>query len=99
MLSFGIYPCAILLHFLIVGHWSAAGFDAPPRFLMALPIIWALCRFELKAIKWAYPAAIFGSWIALAEASYQILFKHQQYAMTYFTWPSNFGDLVLVLGI
>jgi O-antigen ligase len=96
---FAIYPSSILLHYLVVGYWSTPGFDAPARFLMAVPIIMILFGFEIKGLNFAYLTAIFGAWIALAEACYQIVVKNQQYAMTYFTWPSNFGDLILVLGI
>jgi len=99
ILCFGVYPSSIIIHYLFIGDWNAAGFDAPSRFLMAIPITWTLFKFQLKNLNLAYMAAIFGSWIALAEACYQIVFLHQQYAMTYFTWPSNFGCMVLVLGI
>jgi O-antigen ligase len=90
---------AIFLSQLYHGNFGLRHYDAPSRFLLAIPIYLALRNTDIRTISWLQYGLPLGAITALLAT----LLMHDHYAETLrastsFLHPIYFGDLALMLG-
>lgn len=88
----------------LVGEWSQqqwAGrfFDAPSRFLLAVPILFALRKLRPEQFRWFGPGLAAGAMYSLASiAIHPYAYSPHRYGLP-FLHPIPFGDLALTFGV
>lgn len=97
--SFLFYPLLVIIHSLGFGIYDKHSLEIALRFLVLVLCLIYRPYFKSHWQPWLYIAAALGAVLSLLSALTMLRFDLTQRAMTYFTGPTNFGDLIVLIGI
>ena len=98
-LSFLIYPLALLLQSSVLANWAFRAWDTPSRFVLAVPILLFIGTLARRYLVYVFHGAVLGVWWALMGGVIQMPNSTDGRAMTYFTHPTAYGNLMLIMGL
>lgn len=99
VVSFLIYPLALLLQSGILANWSFRAWDTPSRFVLAVPMLLFIASLAHRYLKYVFHGAVLGTWWALVGGILEMPTSPDSRAMTYFMHPTAFGNLILIVGL
>lgn len=97
--SFFFFPFVILVQFAVTGQCNWASFDAPSRFLLAIPILYFLPRMPIDHLKLFRLGCFVGAVGAFIWAIYSLTYMGEFRARSYFTNQIPFGCISLLLAL
>lgn len=97
--SFLIYPFVVITHGLIDHHLNSHSFEIALRFLLIPLLLFYRPYIKNSWHDLLYLAFALGAIASLISAIHHNHFNFNLRALTYFTGPTNFGDLIVPLGI